>query len=149
MNLKNKGIDMIINLKQIFKKIIIFIKYILVAIFIAIIIFLSMSFLDTEIADGITKEKILMLELGMSEKKIIKILGKPLKKINYEKDYKGINTTIYIYATSSLEINIALDNGKLERVELEFHDVSFYLCSNDVCPKIISPFLWKYLIPND
>jgi hypothetical protein len=90
-----------------------------------------------------------MLEPGMSEEIIIKILGEPLKKINYEKDHQGINTTIYVYATDSLEINIAIDNGILERVESEFHDVSFYLCRSDTCPKIISPLLWKYLIPND
>jgi len=143
---------MTINLKQTSNLIITIIyktvKYISIIILASIIIFLSISFLDTDIANGVTKEKLSMLELGMPEEKLVEILGKPLEKVNYEKDYKGISTTIYVYAKSSLEINIAVDNKKLARVETEFHDISFYLCRSNTCPKIISPFLWKFLIPN-
>jgi len=138
-----------LTLKKIIQKLFNVIKY--------FSIFFIITFLDKNIADGISKEKILNLELGMTKKQVYELLGEPLKIIHYSKEQVGKDSDIYLYAMSKftdggLEINISISEGILDGVGLEFYDNFFYKCYKDYdnsCPKIISPFLWKYLIPND
>ena len=113
--------------------------------------------MDRNIAKGVTKTKILSLKIGMTKEKVIEILGQPIKIINHGKNYKQNNIDLYRYATanfsnSGLEINIEISNEKLDGIGIELDDAPFYWCYKgyaNSCPKIISPFLWKYLIPDD
>jgi len=130
------------------------VKYIFLAIFLAVFAFVVSTLLDRNIADNVTKEKILKLELGMTKEQVLKILGEPLKRIHYSKEQIGKDSDIYLYAISKfigegLEVNISISNGLLEGIGLEFYDDFFYKCYEDSCPKMISPLLWKYLIPNN
>jgi hypothetical protein len=130
------------------------IKFIFIFILSIIIIYIGATFLDRDFAEGITKKKILILEPGMTKKRVVYILGKPLDITHYTKEQTGEDSDAYLYARSlfmgsGVEINVALVDGKLEGIGLELDDIYFYKCYEKDCPKIISPFLWKYLIPND
>jgi len=146
-------------MKSILKKIIYMlfkiIKYIFIFIFSIIILYIIATFLDREFAKGVTKEKILSLEMGMTKKEVIKILGKPLESSSYV--YEDKNIDIFLYAKSrfmisGVEVNLKISDNILSGIGLELDDIYFYKCYegySNSCPKIISPFLWKYLIPND
>jgi len=132
-------------------------KITFIFLFSIIFIYIASIFLDINIAKGVTKTKILSLKTGMTKEKVIAILGKPIEIINHGKNYEENNIKLYRYANanfsnSGLEINIEISNEKLDGIGIELDDTPFYWCYNgyaNSCPKIISPFLWKYLIPND
>jgi len=148
---------MTLTLEKIIHKLLNIIKYFFIFIFLLVVILFITIFLDKNIADSITKKKILTLELGMTKEQVRELLGEPLEIIHYSKEQIGKDNDIYLYATSKfigegLEINISISDGVLDGIGLEFYDNYFYKCyKNDEnsCPKIISPFLWKYLIPDD
>lgn len=135
---------------KIFKVVVIFLFVIILA-YVALIIF------DLNISKGVNKAKILSLNIGMSKEKITEILGKPIKITKYGKDYQENDVAIYHYSKSNfsnsgLEINIEFSNKKLSGIAIELEDEAIYWCYQgykNSCPKIISPFLWKYLIPDD
>jgi len=106
------------------------------------------------IAKSINKNKILSLQIGMSEDNVIKLLGNPLSIKKYsKKEYPNYGEfKVLIYATPGLfdggiEINLIIQDNKLKDISLDNYDVSFYLCNKENCPKIINDKIFNHWIP--
>ena len=70
---------MTLTLEKIIHKLLNIIKYFFIFIFLLVIILFITIFLDKNIADSITKKKILTLELGMTKEQVRELLGEPLE----------------------------------------------------------------------
>ncbi len=98
-----------------------------------------------KVANGITREKILSLRIGMDKSDIINILGFPINT------YKSSSGDYLIYATPGLlgagfEINVKIDQNKLVGIYIEESDLGVYFCDKNKCPGILKPDKFNKLI---
>ncbi len=105
------------------------------------------------ISSGITKEKILALNLGMNKESVIKIMGKPIKAIgrNDKACYDDRKFCSLAYATSGLHgfgfaIYLNFIGNKLDEVYVKRNDFTVYLCSTQYCPGIVGKDDFEELI---
>ena len=88
---------------------------------------------DTNVVHGITKEKILSIQIGMNKKDLIDILGKPIKIKNY-----GDKKNAFVYAEPrniglGFEFYINTVNDKVVLIMIECSDLWVYMCTRNDC----------------
>ena len=133
------------------KKIIIWMVFIFVLL-LTIFMFFVFFPVGDKLAQGVNQKNILSLKIGMSEHEVISILGEPISiPVRYT---KGIKTVQLKYGESGIlgfgaDIDIILEDNKMNKVIIAFWDASFYYCSDDTCPGIGEPFWFNWYIPKN
>lgn len=110
--------------------------FFVVSLYYFIIVMLYYFPVGAKIAHGITKEKILSLEIGMDKNQVRNILGDPL---NLDSTTGG---NYLIYATPGLlgagiEINLKIINNRLYGIYIEESDLGIYYCDQKKCLGIV------------
>jgi hypothetical protein len=89
----------------------------------------------SKIADGVNKENLLALELGISESEVEKMLGPPLFKRAYPD-----NDLIYAtpgFLGAGWEITVEIVDSKLFGVYVEKADLTVYYCNKNNCIGVV------------
>lgn len=100
------------------------------------------------ISKSVTQNNIEKLILGMEEKDIIRILGKPFSKSHKESD-----SYVFRYAKeglpfgSGIEVSVHVKNKIYIGIYMESFDSGFYKCTLKSCPKITDKNMYNQHIP--
>jgi len=132
------------------KKIIIWIALLFVLL-LTIVLFFVFFPVGDKLAQEVNQKNILSLKIGMSEYEVISILGEPISiPVRYT---KGIKTVQLKYGESGIlgfgaDMDIILEDDRMQKVIIAFWDASFYYCSKEIC-RISEPFWFNWYIPKD
>jgi len=129
-----------------------FFKIVAILLFIFFSLFVIFHFfpVGNELAKGINQKSIASLKMGMTQKEVLSILGKP---INIKKDNRQtFYYEIFIYGRSGFlsgtDMNTVFRNNQLERIYIGFWGASFYYCDKDIC-RAGEPFYYNWFIPKE
>ena len=96
--------------------------------------------IGSTLAPDLTREGLLKLRIGMTEREIAALIGDPLDKEPpanhlYDKSWGWIYAKPGIFETG-LELGLAVQDGRLVRAAGEIHDLTVYYCSEEACPLV-------------
>ena len=83
-----------------------------------------------EIKNGINQDNILSIKIGITEKKVYEILGKPINFTNEEED-KYLVYGIAGLLDAGAEITLVISSNKLKHLSIESYDMLIYKCALD------------------
>jgi hypothetical protein len=106
--------------------------------------------IGNELSIGINQKSIASLKIGMNQKEVLAILGKPL---HIKKPHKEeFSWEVFIYGRSGFltgtDMNINFEDNKANLIYIGFMDASFYYCSKDIC-RVGEPFYYNWFIPKE
>ena len=102
-----------------------------------------------EISQSITQKNIKELKFGMSENKILKLLGEPYKKskgLFYDSDYYLDYSKLAPF-NSGIVVRIGIKNHQLNKVWIGDDGLSAYTCDKNRCPYIVNQCFYDRIIP--
>lgn len=101
----------------------------------------------SEMAPGVSKEALLELRPGMTEREVLQLIGPPLDKQRWypphptgeKPQWKGYTSWIYGkpgYCQGGLEIGVGVQDGEVVAVGVASYDLGVYRCNLNQCPVI-------------
>jgi hypothetical protein len=91
------------------------------------------------LGQGVSKHGILKIKPGMSERKLIVVLGSPLEKRVGNGTGSQEDKAIWVYGKpgrcwGGLEISVLVVSGIVEKIGIEQYDALVYRCDREHCP---------------